>query len=509
MKEAVNQYEVALNLRGRARQFGVKSVNYVKAHGKQNMIIIGATLVLFLIFTLINGNFAGADNLLTMTKSFVPYAMLGLGVTFVIATGGIDLSIGTVCYACAILAGSICGTSTTANELLWLTIPLMLVFGILFGLLNGFLVAKCKLPPFIATLGTMLFSRGISAMIAEIITGNSSAIKYPSSSWFQQIFTNLEGFPIGLLWVIVLTAVCMIVMYKTKIGRYILAIGSNEEATRLSGINVDKYKIIAYAIGGLFAGIAALFWTASNPSLTLASGNGMELDAIAGVYIGGTSTTGGFASVIGTIFGAIILVVIRQGLNFTLIQFSSKLSATFITYAVTGLIVVGAVLLDVAKKKAAGKVKLETKVKKSKRLTSERIEALRVEKDYELSRVGDVERRAKEAEKRYSEKTKEEIAALGDGRTEAKVKEITEQNRKLAKEERTAILETKPTVEAEAKKRVAEIDEEIADLKRRQAAELPALKEEDELAKRVVKVQKQEAKRIEREERAKRTRKNG
>ena len=134
---------------------------------------------------------------------------------------------------------------------------------------------------------------------------------------------------------------------------------------------------------------------------------------------------------------------------------------------------------------------------------------MRVEKDYELSRVGDVERRAKEAEKRYSEKTKEEIAALGDGRTEAKVKEITEQNRKLAKEERTAILETKPTVEAEAKKRVAEIDEEIADLKRRQAAELPALKEEDELAKRVVKVQKQEAKRIEREERAKRTRKNG
>ncbi|MBO5755338.1 MAG: ABC transporter permease, partial [Clostridia bacterium] len=147
-----------------------------------------------------------------------------------------------------------------------------------------------------------------------------------------------------------MTVICMVVMYKTRTGRYILAIGSNEEATRLSGINVDRYKIIAYAIGGLFAGLAALFWTAANPSLTLASGNGMELDAIAGVYIGGTSTTGGFASVAGTIFGSLILVVIRQGLNFALMEFGSSLSATFITYAVTGVIVVGAVLLDVFKK---------------------------------------------------------------------------------------------------------------------------------------------------------------
>ena len=162
-------------------------------------------------------------------------------------------------------------------------------------------------------------------------------------------------------------------MYKTKIGRYILAIGSNEEATRLSGINVDKYKIIAYSIGGFFAGLAALFYVASNPSLNIASGNGMELDAIAGVYIGGTSTTGGAASVVGTILGSIILVVIRQGLNMAL-SGGSVVSATNITYAVTGAIVVGAVLLDVLKKRAADKVKIEKPVAEKADKKPEKVE---------------------------------------------------------------------------------------------------------------------------------------
>ena len=114
---------------------------------------------------------------------------------------------------------------------------------------------------------------------------------------------------------------------------------------------------IAYAIGGFFAALAALFYTASNPSLTIASGNGMELDAIAGVYIGGTSTTGGAASIVGTILGSMILVIIRQGLNIALSSGSVAFSATNITYAVTGVIVVGAVLLDVLKKKAAARVR--------------------------------------------------------------------------------------------------------------------------------------------------------
>ena len=330
----------------------------------QNMVIILAAVVLFLVFYLINPGFASKGNLLTMAKSLVPYAILALGVTFVIATGGIDLSIGTVCIGSSVLAGALCRTGVSINDgTLWLTIPVILCTGMVFGLINGLLVAKCKIAPFIATLGTMLVSRGLTAVISEAVRETSSAVKYPTTGWFQKVFTNLNGFPIGLVWVLVLTIICMIVMYKTKVGRYILAIGSNEEAARLSGINTDKYKIIAYVIGGFFASMAALFYTAANPSLTIASGNGMELDAIAGVYIGGTSTTGGSASVLGTILGSMILVIIRQGLNLAM-SGGSSVSATNITYAVTGVIVVGAVMLDVLKKKSAAKVKIDKKALK-------------------------------------------------------------------------------------------------------------------------------------------------
>ena len=342
------------------------AVKGILSGGKQNIVIILAAIALFAIFTLINPGFARSGNLLTMTKSFVPYAILALGVTFVIATGGIDLSIGTVCIGSAVLAGAICKTGVSIEDgNLALTIPIILATGLCFGLINGFLVAKCKIAPFIATLGTMLVSRGLTAVIAEAVRETSSAVKYPTTGWLQKVFTNYNGFPIGLVWVLGLTIICMVVMYKTKVGRYILAIGSNEEAARLSGINTDKYKIIAYAICGLFASIAALFYMASNPSLTIAAGNGMELDAIAGVYIGGTSTTGGSASVIGTILGSLILVIIRQGLNIALSS-GSVVSATNITYAVTGVIVVGAVLLDVLKKKSAAKVKIPVAEKKEK-----------------------------------------------------------------------------------------------------------------------------------------------
>ena len=168
-KKSVSEYTVALNLRGRTRQFGVKSVNNLKSSGKQSFMIILVTLVLFALFTVINSSYASTDNLLAMVKSLVPYAILGLGVTFVIATGGIDLSIGTVLIASSVMAGTICRTTTSVTAALAVTIPLMVIFGLLFGILNGFLIAKLKLPPFIATLGTMMLSRGVSAVLANIV----------------------------------------------------------------------------------------------------------------------------------------------------------------------------------------------------------------------------------------------------------------------------------------------------------------------------------------------------
>ena len=379
---------LSLPFNRRIRKAAVKVKDAAVTKGKQNIIIIAALVALSLIFYALNPNFFGGFNVVSMTQSLAPYAILALGVTFVIATGGIDLSIGTVCIASAVISGF----CYTKGMPLWLTIPMMIVIGGLFGLLNGFLVAKLKLPAFIATLGTMMLSRGLSALIVSVPN-----IFFPSGTWFNLTFSNLNGFPIGLVWVIGLMLLCMYLMYKNKIGRYILSIGSNEEATRLSGINTDKYKMLAYVFCGIGAGVAAIFWAASFTTVASATGNGMELDAIAGVYIGGTSAAGGTASVAGSVIGNIMLVVIRNGLNFVLAKFNLKMNSTYVTYVLTGIIVVAAVLMDTIKNKNAMKVKEDTPKQKIKKHYVERKAALNDGIDAILvdGTIGDKERESR------------------------------------------------------------------------------------------------------------------
>ena len=323
---------------------------------QQNIIMLFATVVLYGLFTLVNPNLTDKYMILSMIQNFAPYAVMGLGVTFVIATGGIDLSLGTVTIASAVLAGKLYTMGTIP---LWATIPVMMAIGTLCGLLNGLMVAKLKIPAFIATLGTMMVSRGLSALLAEVPN-----IFFPTGTWYNKTFSSLtvgdvSAIPMGLFWVIGLMLICMYLMYKNKIGRYILAIGSNEEATRLSGINTDNYKIFAYTFAGLFFGIAAIFYSAAFPTIACATGNGMELDAIAGVYIGGTSSAGGVASVSGSVIGAILLVVIRSGLNMVLAKLGISLNSTYVTYVLTGIIVVVAILMDIIKTNNQNKVKIE------------------------------------------------------------------------------------------------------------------------------------------------------
>ena len=364
----------------RVRRSTSKALYRVATTGKQNMIIMLVLVALALVFTVLNPNFIGKYNIISMAQSLAPYAILGLGVTFVIATGGIDLSIGTVCIAASVMAGKL---FTVGAIPLWAVIPLMIIIGTVFGLINGVLVAKLKLPAFIATLGTMMLSRGLSALL--VVDPN---IFYPTRTWFNKTFSNANGVPVGLFWVLGLTIICMYLMYKCKVGRYILSIGSNEEATRLSGINTDAYKIATYTISGLCAGIAAIFWSSSFTTVAAATGNGMELDAIAGVYIGGTSATGGSASVLGTLIGSVMLVVIRSGLNFVLARFDLNLNATYVTYVLTGLIVVGAVYIDVLRVRNSDKVKVLSPRKAVMHAYREQYEKLQDEMDAVYSNVG-------------------------------------------------------------------------------------------------------------------------
>ena len=313
----------------------------LKSKLNQNIIILFTLFLLVLVFYFLNPNFLNKYNVITMVQSFTPYAIMGLGVTFVIATGGIDLSIGTVCIASSVIAGKL---YTEGLIPLWATAFVMILTGAFFGFVNGLLVARLKLPSFIATLGIMMLSRGLSAILV-----NAPNVFYPTGTFFNKFFSNFNSFPIGFVWVVFFTLLSMYLMYKNKAGRYILAIGSNEEATYLSGIDTEKYKLIAYLISGIGAGVAAIFWSASFVTVATATGNGMELDAIAGVYIGGTSATGGVASVTGSVIGALMLVVIRSGLNFVLALLNVTVNSTYVTYILTGIIVVLSVLIEVVK----------------------------------------------------------------------------------------------------------------------------------------------------------------
>ena len=188
----------------RIRRATANFKRYFTTTGKQNLIIVAALIGLIFIFYLLNPNFLNSYNIISMAQGLAPYAIMALGVTFVIGSGGIDLSIGTVCIASATLAGKL---YTDGIIPLYLTLPIMILIGTAFGLINGFLVAKLSLPPFIATLGIMMFARGISALIVSVPN-----VFYPSSNWFKTIFSNANDFPIGLIWVIGFMLICMYLM---------------------------------------------------------------------------------------------------------------------------------------------------------------------------------------------------------------------------------------------------------------------------------------------------------
>ncbi len=309
----------------------------------QRIVVVAVAIALAAFFAIASSSFRKYSTIVTLFDSFYYFMFMAIGVTFCLISGGNDLSIGTgtVCYA---LIGGFCIAHGAPT---WLGLVICIVLGLLVGCLNGFLVAVMNLPAFIATLCTMLMTRGLGS----VVSGGS--VVWPSRSaengWFRQIFkifikdANGKNMPIptGIIVVIVAIVVMSIVLNKTHTGRYIIAIGSNKEAARLSGVNVVKYQMSAYIISGLFAGIAAIAYVcATSSSITPGAGGGLELDAIGGAIIGGTSMTGGTGSIFGTFLGVMILTLLKQGLP------KIGLNAEWQSI-ITGLILIGAIWLDV------------------------------------------------------------------------------------------------------------------------------------------------------------------
>jgi ribose transport system permease protein len=275
----------------------------------QQFLAFGALIALFAFFAVASPNFLSTSNVFGILLAASVTGILALGATFIIATGGIDLSVGTAMTLCSVMTAVF---ATTLGLPMPVAVLLGVVVGAFIGLVNGLNVAVLGIPPFIATLAMMMVASGLSL----IITG-ASPMYFTSVPGFGQIAlgTLIPNVPNAVLIFLALAALAGVLMNKTLIGRYALSIGSNEEATRMSGINTRTWLIRIYVLAGVFTGIGGVIMAARLNSAQPALGLGYELEAIAAVVIGGTSLSGGRASILGTMIGAILMATLNNGLQ--------------------------------------------------------------------------------------------------------------------------------------------------------------------------------------------------
>ncbi|PWI18276.1 transporter [Streptomyces sp. Act143] len=295
-----------------------------------------ALIVLVIAMSALSGDFLTTDNLLNVGVQAAVTAILAFGVTFVIVSAGIDLSVGSV----AALSATVLAWSATSEGMpVVLAVLLAIATGIACGLVNGFLISYGKLPPFIATLAMLSVARGLSLVISQ-----GSPIAFPSS--ISHLGDTLGGWlPVPVLVMVGIGLITAFVLGRTYIGRSMYAIGGNEEAARLSGLRVKKQKLAIYAFSGLFAAAAGIVLAARLSSAQPQAAQGYELDAIAAVVIGGASLAGGTGKASGTLIGALILAVLRNGLNLLSVS-------AFWQQVVIGVVIALAVLLDTVRRKA-------------------------------------------------------------------------------------------------------------------------------------------------------------
>ncbi len=323
-----------------------RSGSIFKSDAVQRLLALGALVILVIFFTLASPYFLQFENWIGILLATSTVGILAMGVTFVIITAGIDLSIGTVMTFSAVMTGVFITN-------LGLPIPVGILAGILaggsMGLINGTLVARFGLPPFIATLGMLNVARGLALILADLRPIYFSDTPEFNDALMGSVIESAGGPDIPNLIFLFFGAaiVAGFILSKTVLGRYIFAIGSNEEAARLSGVRTMRYKASAYVIAGLFAGLAGVVIAARLNSAQPAVGFGYELDAIAAAVIGGTSLAGGEGSIFGTVIGAFIISVLTNGLR--LLSVPQEWQTV-----ITGCIVILAVYLDIVRRRRQG-----------------------------------------------------------------------------------------------------------------------------------------------------------
>lgn len=357
----------------------------------QKLLAPLALVLVYAFFSLFGRNFFSYTTLVNILDSSYYIGFISIGVTFVIITGGIDLSCGTVMMAATIIGGT---AYKTWGWPMWLSLLLILVVSTAFGFFNGWMVSRLSLPPFIATLGTMMISLGVGSIVSNVRSATFPA-RGAEDAWFKGIFKIIgednSSIPTGAIVFFGTALIAYIILTRTKMGRYIFAVGSNKEAARLSGVDVQKWEMMAYVVSGFLAGVGGIAFAAVYTTVMPNQGQGFELYAIAGAVIGGTSLSGGAGSVFGTIIGVYIMSVLRAGLP------SMDLQSQYQTFF-TGVVVLGAVLLDIYRTKRATEVRVLAPSAKFKAEVLEKITELKT------SGAPDAEAKIRELKRELNEK---------------------------------------------------------------------------------------------------------
>lgn len=320
----------------------IKNLPFVRKVGFNRIVLVCVLILLYVFFAFAGKNFVSYSRLLSALNYAYFLGFLAMGVTFVIATGGIDFSMGPVMFACALISGY----SLVSKGLpLPAALVLSIVIGVLFGLFNGVLVSYVGLPSFITSLANMLIAKGVGSVYTA-----TQSVKWPqgtdANGWYRNFVAIKAGgttIPVGLVILILAAIICAVILNQTRPGRYILCLGSNKEAVRLSGINTQKWELLAYVLCGLLTGIGAIFYVAAYTTVLPGLGDTFNNEAIASCVMGGTSMAGGIASIGGSIIGTFVISLVQEGL--LAMGFQKDMQ-----YIVTGLIVLGAVYADIRSK---------------------------------------------------------------------------------------------------------------------------------------------------------------
>ena len=289
-------------------------------------------VVLGLVFAVLTPDFLTGPNLLNVAKQSSVYGIVAIGMTFVIITGGIDLSVGSLISFC----GAVLGVVWQQTENIFVAGLACLAAGLLAGLISGLLVGRAGLPPFIATFGMMGVGAGLAFVLAPTTIGG-----FPRGFDFLGS-GHIGGVPVPAILMLVLGLIAQYFLSRTRFGLRVLAIGGNEQSARLTGVDIARYKTLVYVISGLLCGLGALVLCARLRSAYPGAGQGYELNVIAATVIGGIDLMGGRGSVIGAIAGALLIGVIQNGLNLLGV-------APFMQQIATGLLIVIAVLANQAR----------------------------------------------------------------------------------------------------------------------------------------------------------------